>query len=483
MNIDSPSTTAAREGDKDDGASGSSRSGSCFSPPDGTALISRQSRRHSSLMTLTSLKQPLVDLGEEDGDDYDDDDDDDEVATAPHQDLNRRGGGCAGGTNGTSSRTVTSAPSSEQLVIDSTTDTLTSINAVEDTDDDAVAAADASGTSIVETLSSATKRVPLAAASVSTPTTSSLTTSNLSSSGGNSLHGRVVDGRVAQAALEILRRHFDEHSAFGNYSHYYHSHNLHRSCSSSSRSFSGGRSMLALPRFDRNELVLGKRLGKGSFSDVDAIRGITISERKLAPVRVAKRSASSPSLSSAPPSFPVPRRGGLRREDTVALNDNESRQFIAQHCFRNNGAPRYVLKSVRRDVLGNYSQSILGLCDLAVETMVLSKLVHPNIIKLRAVSTADPCSGNYFLVLDRLQETLQQRIETTWTKRERRLYSPWGRRVRDRTGQKRLEFFEHRLERAFDLSAAIQYIHEKRIIHRDIKPDNIGFDIRGTILI
>jgi serine/threonine protein kinase len=217
----------------------------------------------------------------------------------------------------------------------------------------------------------------------------------------------------------------------------------------------------------------------------------------------------------------------LRREDTIAFNDHESRQFIARHCFRNNGEARYVLKSVRRDVLfnsmGDDTTSMLGLCDLAVETMFLSSIVHPNIIKLRAISTADPCSGQYFLVLDRLQETLQQRMETKWVKRERQLYSAVGRYVRDRSGRKRLDFFEHRLERAFDLSSAIEHLHSHKIVHRgkitdtasfalpaqrlempliscllmhsfpslsalshscvDIKPDNIGFDVRGTFLI
>jgi serine/threonine protein kinase len=38
----------------------------------------------------------------------------------------------------------------------------------------------------------------------------------------------------------------------------------------------------------------------------------------------------------------------------------------------------------------------------------------------------------------------------------------------DRKGIKWLEFYEDRLERAYALSAALEYCHAKNIIHRDI---------------
>lgn len=220
-----------------------------------------------------------------------------------------------------------------------------------------------------------------------------------------------------------------------------------------------GKDINALPTFDMNELVLGKRLGKGGFSNVDEIRGILLQRGKTH--NTVNHIFKSP-------------RFKCNRNDSMAFNDIESRKFIADHCFRRSGDARYAIKRARREVLNDEEKVFFGLLDLAIETKFLSSLEHPNIIKLRAISSVDPFSDGYFLVLDRLYDTLQKRI-VAWREKHKRLDSFWG-RLRDRRGRKRLNFFEHRVERAYDLSEALKYLHGECIIHRDAKPENIGFD-------
>jgi serine/threonine protein kinase len=83
--------------------------------------------------------------------------------------------------------------------------------------------------------------------------------------------------------------------------------------------------------------------------------------------------------------------------------------------------------------------------------------------------------------MDRLYDTLERRIQKVWLPKSKSQNSFFGKNILDRKGTKRDELLETRIVFAYDLSAAINYLHQRKILYRDIKPENIGFDVRDDI--
>ncbi|GAX28280.1 hypothetical protein FisN_27Hh069 [Fistulifera solaris] len=151
-------------------------------------------------------------------------------------------------------------------------------------------------------------------------------------------------------------------------------------------------------------------------------------------------------------------------------------------------AQQYVIKTVypcksSRSVLQAISQ-------LYKEEYFLSQLKHKHIIRLEGCSHDgfhsiyhEKQMDAFFLVLPYLPETLTERI-AKWKKQKQD--SPKRSPLR-LTLKRRSEFelyremYAEQLQVAIDIASAMEYLHENRIVFRDLKPDNIGFDQTGCV--
>jgi len=256
-----------------------------------------------------------------------------------------------------------------------------------------------------------------------------------------------------------------------------------------------------IPVISHSQIELGKQLGKGAFSSVYAIKSVS--------------------------------------EKTKKKDDEES----ASH----DQSDSMVVKFLRTKLYDNHGLFAASAADLVKEGNILATLCHSNIIRIHAVSSKygvgaylNGYHDSYFLVLERLERTLSDRLDD-WQTRHKALYEAaevdgrydpesylvalakptssrsWRQNlmssfqkdkdentleISDRTNvtqalsdagtdnggeeysnvaSQKAELLSERLDVAQQLADAIAYLHSENVLHRDLKPDNIGFDIHGDL--
>eukprot|EP00977_Amphora_coffeiformis_P007447 scaffold1619_cov161-Amphora_coffeaeformis.AAC.7 len=98
---------------------------------------------------------------------------------------------------------------------------------------------------------------------------------------------------------------------------------------------------------------------------------------------------------------------------------------------------------------------------------------------MRGMASGSMLSTGFFIIMDRLYETVKERMEH-WKEIDSKCRGVLGfRKNKAEMGRLMLE----RLVIANDMASAYWYLHENKIVYRDIKQENIGFDARGNVKI
>lgn len=209
-------------------------------------------------------------------------------------------------------------------------------------------------------------------------------------------------------------------------------------------------SLASVGTFRRQEVELGELLGKGQFSKVYEIVSIDLHH------------TGTPQAQDDPLVLDVDRLGD---DDTMA-------EYARAAMSKNAKAGQYAMKRLRKKLLRRPKDFTRAAAHLVIEAQYLSKLDHPHILKLRGSALGGASSfqtGNhdgYFLILDRVTETLSQRIHRTWTDRRAGIAGA-------SINESELHF--QKTHYALQLASAVTYLHDRRIIFRDLSPRNLGF--------
>lgn len=249
-----------------------------------------------------------------------------------------------------------------------------------------------------------------------------------------------------------------------------------------------------VPKLDIRDLKLGRIIGRGGFCVVHEIKSfglaMSIGTQESPGAVSLSRMIRNPFRSTGS------RIAGRDASSTAVGSVGTGSDWLSNVSghFRDDGGPPHVVETdgafraidrskkyvVKRFCIENPDKItfLKGTVDLAMEARFLAALNHINIIKMYGVSTDGPFADGFFIVLERMDETLTKRIKK-WMDIDRQCKGITG--VFTGSRRKLQELKLERMLSAFEIAKGTSHLHEKRIIFRDLKPDNIGYNSSGVL--
>ena len=253
--------------------------------------------------------------------------------------------------------------------------------------------------------------------------------------------------------------------------------------------------------FEWKEVKIGRLLGSGGFSTVKEVIGFESAVNRSFQGKHVSHLDLLKELKDK--QVEVPAKPYTKSELT-------SRDFLKRHVFHHKlehamdatatsrkkrlpqpecSMPRYAVKHLRVSLTKDPDRYRKAAIDLALEAQLLMKLDHPNIVKIRAIcrdgaeAFKEGKHTSFFFVMDLLPDTLDGRIwewRMSLKKYKSRCNFVWG---KEKYLEKIRNLLVVRLGVARDIAAALEYMHSKRVINRDVKTANVGFNVHGDIKI